>query len=323
MRYQFGSTPRLVLCAGPIASPDLNRPRKQVCCHGSSGESARDGEFESRSLGVSGLLRIVMGCSEEIDFPETSPASASLRLTSLAPKLDPETEKLAIRADAPGPGRKEDTPAGFGVRKRLRADRKRLVGHLHHLNGEHHRDINARINGACGVVSFEEATVDQLRRSIELLNAEIKRQAADRLTLDKQGLSREDRSGRSREEKRARSEATTLKEKQRPKAQEESLGKEATLMSGKHSGQWAPGGSEEIGHFGCAAGGGRIVRVAYAGKGSRPKVATVHCPVCGVRHEIGIAWRSSTPRDEGREADVVLEAKEGISSPSDAGIGAR
>jgi superfamily II DNA or RNA helicase len=70
-----------------------------------------------------------------------------------------------------------DAPANFEKRKQLRVERQRLVGRLHHLNGEEHRDINARINGACGLIKIEEATVDQLERSIKLLNKEIAKRA--------------------------------------------------------------------------------------------------------------------------------------------------
>ena len=65
-----------------------------------------------------------------------------------------------------------------GVRKQLRGERKRLVGRLHHLTSEDYPDISVRINGACGFVKVEEATVDQLKRSVDLLNREIQQHAA-------------------------------------------------------------------------------------------------------------------------------------------------
>lgn len=71
----------------------------------------------------------------------------------------------------------EEKAAGFEVRKQLRGERKRLVGRLHHLTGEDYPDINARINGACGFVKVDEAKVDQLERSVDLLNREINKHA--------------------------------------------------------------------------------------------------------------------------------------------------
>jgi superfamily II DNA or RNA helicase len=70
-----------------------------------------------------------------------------------------------------------DGPAGFEVRDQLRRERHRLVGRLHHLTNEGHREISARINGACGVVTIKEATVEQLERSIGVLNKEINKLA--------------------------------------------------------------------------------------------------------------------------------------------------
>jgi superfamily II DNA or RNA helicase len=68
--------------------------------------------------------------------------------------------------------------AGFEAREKLRRERSRLVGRLHHLINESHRDINARINGALGVVTIEECTVEKLERSIDILNAEVSKHAA-------------------------------------------------------------------------------------------------------------------------------------------------
>jgi acyl-CoA reductase-like NAD-dependent aldehyde dehydrogenase len=68
-------------------------------------------------------------------------------------------------------------PANFEKRKQLRAERQRLVGRLYHLTGERHRDINAHINGACGLIKIDEASDHQLERSINLLNKEIAKRA--------------------------------------------------------------------------------------------------------------------------------------------------
>jgi hypothetical protein len=54
-------------------------------------------------------------------------------------------------------------------RKALRAQRSRLVGELRRLDGRPPREINAWLNRESGVRRVEEATIEQLQRSIDLL----------------------------------------------------------------------------------------------------------------------------------------------------------
>jgi superfamily II DNA or RNA helicase len=57
----------------------------------------------------------------------------------------------------------------FERRASLRAQRHRLVAELRRRDGASHREINAWVNRQVGVASVQEATIDQLQRSIELL----------------------------------------------------------------------------------------------------------------------------------------------------------
>ena len=50
-----------------------------------------------------------------------------------------------------------------------RADRHRLVSELRRLDGRSHQEINGWLNRATKVTRVDEATIDQLQRSIDLL----------------------------------------------------------------------------------------------------------------------------------------------------------
>lgn len=71
----------------------------------------------------------------------------------------------------------------------------------------------------------------------------------------------------------------------------------------------APDVAGRLGFYGCAADGrGRVVRVAWTGKGKPPAAAEVACPVCGTEHRVSLAWRAPLALDQGREPEIVLEA---------------
>jgi superfamily II DNA or RNA helicase len=57
----------------------------------------------------------------------------------------------------------------FERRAQLRGERHRLVSDLRRRDGTSHREINAWLNGKLGISSVEQATLDQLERSVELL----------------------------------------------------------------------------------------------------------------------------------------------------------
>jgi superfamily II DNA or RNA helicase len=65
----------------------------------------------------------------------------------------------------------EPAPAvsAFERRKRLRGDRRRLVADLGRRDGRPHAEINAWLNRETGVPRVQDATIEQLERSIDLL----------------------------------------------------------------------------------------------------------------------------------------------------------
>jgi superfamily II DNA or RNA helicase len=60
------------------------------------------------------------------------------------------------------------TPA-FERRAMLRSERHRLVSEVRRRDGTSHREINAWLNHRLGITSVQDATLDQLERSVELL----------------------------------------------------------------------------------------------------------------------------------------------------------
>jgi hypothetical protein len=76
-------------------------------------------------------------------------------------------------APAPG-GCWHDTPA-FERRALLRGERHRLVAEVRRRDGASHREINAWLNRRVGVTRVEDATIEQLERSVELLVGKLTR----------------------------------------------------------------------------------------------------------------------------------------------------
>jgi superfamily II DNA or RNA helicase len=76
-------------------------------------------------------------------------------------------------APAPAPAAAEE-PA-FQRRRRLRDKRHGLVVTLAGMEGRSHREINSWLNGEIGAAGVREATIEQLDRSIELLQARLDR----------------------------------------------------------------------------------------------------------------------------------------------------
>jgi hypothetical protein len=66
--------------------------------------------------------------------------------------------------DEPAPA-----PAAFERRALLRDKRHRLVADLRRNDGRSHAEINRWLNRSCGIRRVEDASLDQLERSIDLL----------------------------------------------------------------------------------------------------------------------------------------------------------
>jgi hypothetical protein len=76
---------------------------------------------------------------------------------------------VAPGAPAPAPGNGwHDAPA-FERRALLRGERHRLVSEVRRRDGSSHREINAWLNRRVGITSVEDATIEELERSVELL----------------------------------------------------------------------------------------------------------------------------------------------------------
>ena len=74
-------------------------------------------------------------------------------------------------ADVPAPA---GEVSAFERRKRLREDRRRLVSDLGRKQGRPPAEINAWVNDKIGVGRVQDATIEQLERSIDLLFNELR-----------------------------------------------------------------------------------------------------------------------------------------------------
>ena len=87
---------------------------------------------------------------------------------ALRPAIVPPS--VPLPGEAVGPRR--DMPA-FERRALLRSERHRLVSEVRRRDGTSHREINAWLNRRLGIASVEKATLDDLERSIELLERKL------------------------------------------------------------------------------------------------------------------------------------------------------
>jgi hypothetical protein len=89
-----------------------------------------------------------------------APALAAFAPAPVAPGAAPDE----AAEDAAG-----DAPAAFERRALLRDKRHRLVADLRRRDGRSHAEINRWLNRSTGIRRVEDASIDQLERSIELL----------------------------------------------------------------------------------------------------------------------------------------------------------
>ncbi len=94
--------------------------------------------------------------------PKPSPAAARW-MTAPAPHA-PDGG-----ADDADPDLGEPSVPAFERRARLRDERHRLVSEVRRRDGTSHREVNAWLNRTLGITSVEQATLDQLERSVALL----------------------------------------------------------------------------------------------------------------------------------------------------------
>lgn len=70
--------------------------------------------------------------------------------------------------------------AAFERRAHLRAERSRLVADVHRRDGRSHREINSWINREVGIARVDDATIEQLERSVARLVKELTRKSRAR-----------------------------------------------------------------------------------------------------------------------------------------------
>src|SRR5206468_7149652 len=93
-----------------------------------------------------------------------------LTLFGAPPKPAPAAAAAARRAVADARAAEPAAPkANFEVRAGLRSQRHRLVSDLRRRDGRTHAEINTWLNRTVGITRVEDATIDQLERTIELL----------------------------------------------------------------------------------------------------------------------------------------------------------
>jgi superfamily II DNA or RNA helicase len=102
-------------------------------------------------------------------FGSPGPAAAPARCVPVAPFAGPGPGSGEGEGEGEEPAGRADAVPAFERRAQLRAERHRLVCELRRRDGESHREINAWVNRRLGIASVEDATLEQLERSIELL----------------------------------------------------------------------------------------------------------------------------------------------------------
>jgi superfamily II DNA or RNA helicase len=123
--------------------------------------------------------------TEPSETPDFVPLAADV-----APQMalfggGPPAPVVAPGAPAPIDAEPEPSVSAFERRKRLREDRRRLVTDLARKQRRTPAEINAWINAEVGVPRVQDATIDQLEKSIDLLfdslrAAPVRRRAASR-----------------------------------------------------------------------------------------------------------------------------------------------
>ncbi len=134
------------------------------------------------------VLRVRGDAEAELDRPERreTERTAALEFVPLSADVAPQMTLFGPPAGAapppvvhfPPPSSAGDpgedaTPAdatpAFERRARLRSERHRLVSEVRRRDGSSHREVNAWLNQRLGIAGVEEATLEDLERSVELL----------------------------------------------------------------------------------------------------------------------------------------------------------
>ena len=136
--------------------------------------SGGEGEFDERPE------RVETERSEELEYAAlAADVSAQSQMSlfggpavvrSFAPAAPGQPVWATEGADAPDePEPEPEGPSAFQRRKILRAKRKSLVNDLGRRDRRTHADINAWLNKRIGISRVEDATIEQLEQSVDLL----------------------------------------------------------------------------------------------------------------------------------------------------------
>ncbi|HWF36740.1 MAG TPA: DEAD/DEAH box helicase [Solirubrobacteraceae bacterium] len=116
--------------------------------------------------------------SEAVEFvPLSADVAPQLTLFGSPPSIAPapatsapaEVAMEPASAGSTGPALAGSTAPAFERRAVLRGERHRLVAEVRRRDGSSHREINAWLNRRVGITRVEDATLEELERSVELL----------------------------------------------------------------------------------------------------------------------------------------------------------
>jgi hypothetical protein len=122
-------------------------------------EKSEAAEFVALSADVAPTSQMSLFGGPAVVQPHTPPAPVIL--PEFTPAVSAETDAAQ--------GEPTSRLSAFERRNILRDKRHRLVGDLGRRDRRPHREINAWLNQAVGVTRVEDATLDQLEQSIDLL----------------------------------------------------------------------------------------------------------------------------------------------------------
>ncbi|HEY5317635.1 MAG TPA: hypothetical protein VIJ20_06620, partial [Solirubrobacteraceae bacterium] len=137
--------------------------------HASSIEDELRHVLAPREPGEEGWDRPERQLTERTEVIEFEPLSADVapQLTLFGGAAPAQVSPSTPPTPAPGNGRHE-APA-FERRALLRGERHRLVSEVRRREGSSHREINAWLNRRVGITRVEDATIEELEHSVELL----------------------------------------------------------------------------------------------------------------------------------------------------------
>ena len=131
--------------------------------------SARSERRQRRSEGLAFVPLSADVAPQLTLFGSPEPRSSTSAVQISAPVLPPS---VPLPDETPA---RRDVPA-FERRALLRSERHRLVSEVRRRDGSSHREINAWLNRRLGIASVEKATLDDLERSIALLERKLSAQ---------------------------------------------------------------------------------------------------------------------------------------------------